>query len=277
MRILLVAPDVELALELLASLEDAEHRVEHIFDLEEGLLHAAIAWPDAVVVALGGASAEDDAADHEGRRSEQTILRRWAQDCTIPLVLVDTSDEDPGAPSALGATSRLARRLDAAFVARRDREDEAWAARFVDVIETAVRRAAEQADASPAPFSVRKRSGTVAVPRPILIAVRDSAAAEVIGPFLRSALGLRCVAATSAAEAAALLREDTRLTAMLLDRRLLAEAAGRELAIIVQERLIQIVPLRLHHDEDAASIGRAAWEAVPALRAAIAARRAANR
>jgi DNA-binding NtrC family response regulator len=287
LRILLAAHDVEPALDLLGALEDAGHRVEHVFDLEEALLRAAIAWPDAVVVDVGKDGVETP------------LLRRWVAEHEIPLVLTSKVASPPSTirdgwasaaqqlspPVARTHLDRMARRLHAvAFervvIAQNEIGEPAWCAAFVDVVETAV-RAAQSAPldddigqgAGNAP-ALRKRSGTVEVSRLVLLAARGHNAIEVVSGLVRSSLGVRCVSARTAAEALGALHGEPRIKAVLLDRRLTVEAEGRDLHALIAERGIPVVPLRVPEDDEPAAVGRNAWEVIPPLRKALAARRA---
>ena len=300
MRILIAAHDVEAGLELVAALEDAGHRVEHAFDLEEALLSAAISWPAAVVVDVGDGSID------------VALLRRWTEGHRTPLVLtgrsgvlldggrragtttaprgleieIDHQDapgdevEPPasrrqaGTPRDLG---RLARQLGA--VAFERGQETGWQAELVDVVQTAARRpesmrVADEDTTDPTP-TLRRRSGTMVLPRVILVAARGDNPSTVIAALVRSSLGTRCLTARDAAGALSSLRDDSRVEVVLLDRRLLVEPEGRDLSAMVAARGIEVVALRLvGGDEDDAALGRTAWEAIPPLRAALARGRA---
>jgi len=285
LRILLAAHDVEPALDLLEALEDAGHRVEHVFDLEEALLRAAIGWPDAVVVDVGR-----DGVD-------AALLRRWASEHDIVLVLTTrvvgqrsearrdgwASAAQPLEPALARAhLERMARRLNAvAFervvAAENEIGEPAWHAPFVDVVETAVRSAQSPPvdEASPdEPSNLRKRSGTVEVPRLVLLAARGHNTVEVVSGLVRTSLGVRCVAARTAAEALSALQAEPRIKAVLLDRRLTVEPEGRDLHALLSERAVPVVPLRVTEDDEPGVVGRNAWEVIPPLRKALAARRA---
>jgi hypothetical protein len=300
LRILIAAHDVEAGLELVAALEDAGHRVEHAFDLEEALLSAAISWPAAVVVDVGDGSID------------VALLRRWTEGHRTPLVLtgrsgvsldsgrragtttaprgleieIDHQDasgdevEPPasrrqaGTPRDLG---RLARQLGA--VAFERCEATGWQAELVDVVQTAARRpdsvrVADEDTTDPTP-TLRRRSGTMVLPRVILVAARGENPSTVVAALVRSSLGTRCLTARDAAGALSSLRDDSRVEVVLLDRRLLVEPEGRDLSAMLAARGIEVVPLRLvGGDEDDAALGRTAWEAIPPLRAALARGRA---
>lgn len=303
MRILVAAHEVETGLELLAALEDAGHRVEHIFDLEEALLSAAISWPAAVLVDVG------DGAIDIG------LLRRWTESHHTPLIVTgkrgvafesrragsttaprdaegrplgeapadDTEPMDPppasrrqmaGMPRDLG---RLARQLGAVAFEREGASG--WQEALVDVVQTAARRpesvhVGDEDTTDPTP-TLRRRSGTMVLPRVILVAARGESASTVLAALVRGSLGTRCLTARDAAGALASLRDDSRVEVALLDRRLLVEPDGRDLAAVLAGRGIEVVPLRLvGDDDDDAALGRTAWDAIPPLRSALARGRA---
>jgi hypothetical protein len=318
LRILIAAHDVEAGLELVAALEDAGHRVEHIFDLEEALLSAAISWPAAVVVDVGDGSID------------VALLRRWTEGHRTPLVLTGRSGVSVDAARRAGSTTaprgidvdslrrappgdsprreqpgdsehrdkpgddveppasrrqaglprdlgRLARQLGAVAFERSPATG--WQAELVDVVQTAARRpesvhVADEDTADPTP-TLRRRSGTMVLPRVILVAARGDNASTVIAALVRSSLGTRCLTARDAAGALTSIRDDSRVEVALLDRRLLVEPEGRDLSAMLSVRGIEVVPLRLvGGDEDDAALGRTAWDAIPPLRAALARGRA---
>ncbi|MEJ7728156.1 MAG: hypothetical protein WKG00_02980 [Polyangiaceae bacterium] len=305
MRILIAAHDVEAGLELVAALEDAGHRVEHVFDLEEALLSAAISWPAALVVDVGDGSID------------VALLRRWTEGHRTPLVLTgrsgvlldggrgtgtttapqgleleidpqDTRSDEVEPPASArsevscGASrrqagmprdlGRLARQLGA--VAFERGEATGWQAELVDVVQTAARRpesvhVADEDTTDPTP-TLRRRSGTMVLPRVILVAARGDNPSTVIAALVRSSLGTRCLIARDAAGALSSLRDDSRVEVVLLDRRLLVEPEGRDLSAMLAARAIEVVPLRLvGGDEDDAARGRPAGAPNPPGRAAV--------
>jgi DNA-binding response OmpR family regulator len=258
-RVLLAVEDVELAVELVGALEEKNHLVEHLFDLTEALLRAEITRPDLLVIDLARLG-----VDHG-------LLRRWAAQNRVPIVLTSMSS----------AGERLARQMGATYVrrpasARRDDDapdSAAWSATFVDVVETAIANA-RPATPSSFPFAGRSRSGTMAKSASILVAAAGPTARDVVASFIANELGLRCESVAEAEAAARRLHEDfqgPRVQAVLLDMTLLRDRLwGDELAHALRASGVPVIPLRLFGDEPS-SVGQAVWDAMPALRDAIAA------
>lgn len=326
-RVLLAIEDVEFALDAMAALEQRGDRVEHVFDLAEALLRAQITKPDALL------------ADLAAPRIDHALLRRWAEDVDVPLILTSTtaagervarrigvvhfqrpvyrgkvrlrpvSAPDTLIPPALPAAERpfdreppvrrprprstdplptppLLRTLpppapsrnpggrsgrpsrsesSSRSSARIDGERAAAMTVLVDVVETAIANAAAKRYLDDR--YRRKRSGPVEVAPAVLVAARGPNAREIISAFVGSQLGLRCLTAGTAAEALAAL--EGRVSAVLLECDLLIGPGGGDLLGVLDARALPIVPLRVDPSDETAAVGRAAWDAIPSLRAAL--------
>ncbi len=259
-RILLAMDDVELALDVLGALERNKHSVEHVFDLAEALLRASITRPDALV------------ADLAAPRVDHALLRRWVADDDVPLVLVSGS----------AAGERIARRI-GAVPARRPGSGprsprasvpdyDAMLAVLVDVVETAIANAAARRYAGDR--QRRARSGVVAAAPVVLVAARGANAREVLASFVKSELGLGCVTAASASDALVALAG--RVHMVLLEPEIAAEAEGTAVLRALRDQELPVIQLRLGPGDDATTAGRAAWDALPALRDVVRKRTAAR-
>ena len=180
--------------------------------------------------------------------------------------------------SKSATAERLARQMGASFVRRptsaetseETTEGIAWATSFVDVVETAVRGARAAAVSA---TTDRSRSGTMQAVPSVLLAAPGTNARAVIPSFVKNQLGLRCESVAGAAEAFLRLGngyEGPRIQAVIIDPAVLIDPlGGDDLSALLRRTAMPVVVLRLGDDDDPTVVGRAAWDAVPALRAAV--------
>jgi len=219
--ILLVTPNFELALDLLASFEDVGHRVEHVPDLETAMSLPRGLPVDIVVIEL------------EGSACDPALLRNWTTELDAPVVLVSASAEGRRLAGRLGAIffqrvapavqpSRLAVEGDASSGAL-------WAWALVDAIESAVaerrarldasataRRRLEQRDSWPESDAPRLPTRAAVLQRDVLVVDDDAATRQTLRDVLQEE-GYSVSVAEDGRAALALMRSTIRPRMILLD------------------------------------------------------------
>lgn len=302
-RILLAIDDVELAIELTCAFEQASHEVEHVFDPAEAILRARITPPDVLIVDLvtlqvaldplrrwaeeavaalvvmstsrdgegvaqqvGGLHFLRPANATEGLLSGLSLEGEEANDLETMASSLDpllTPLEDPlGWPRGHREADLSPRAGGARPVSLGSATAQgAWTARLLEVVRAAI------ASRVGRPTGQAQRSGVVAAAPTVLVAARSLNGREIVSALVKSQLGLRCVTATSAREAAATL--DGRVKAVLIENDLLSSPGAAVLMFEINIQNLPLIPLRLGVDDEDAAVGRAAWEALLPLRDAL--------
>jgi hypothetical protein len=232
-RVLLLADDVETAIDVIVALEEDGHRVEHVFHLEDAMLRARVARYDALVVA----SAHCDKA----------LARTWpVRHPSVPLLLVDPSPE-ARVSAQISGSACLSTPIDATVVA----------AVLAERLEAARRVM------PPPPISgIRLRT-----PR-VLLVLRRTLASGVDRREIERELEAECLLAPDVRTADALL--DGRLDAVVMDGELMVDpGAGVALRQRIHARGLTLVPLRIDHARGSAGLSTALREVAAEVRGAV--------
>jgi CheY-like chemotaxis protein len=272
-RIMVAAEDVEFAIDATAALEQAGHRVTHLFDLTEAALQAQLTQPDAFVV------------DLVARRIDHGPLRRFAAESSVPLIITGVSPASERLARRLGGVGFVRPAPPAKVVRASTRRNTGrqtipdaemasieisgpttvrggWTTAFVDVVETAIATAVAPEGGS------SHRSGTLMIAPTVLIAAASDTVRAITASLVRSDLGLKSLTAADAASAVAALGE-RRVRAVLLDGAMLRLPGGDELLRAIEARGLPVIGLLVGSQEEPSMAGRAAWDAIPKLREAL--------
>ncbi len=238
--VLLVVDDVEVAIDLMIALEDAGHRVDHVFRVEDAMLRARAGRPDALVVAAP--------------RFDRQLVQDWpALHPRTALLLVSPSDESRAAAAAAGIPV-VERPIVPAVVV------DSTVAEIGRLRACAPRPSQPGAPASArgTPASARAsrpsepaRSGTQPRTLRALVVARRAIAALLSPDDLGVELAAECVIAPDVRTAIALLAEE-RFDAVLLDGEILRDpAAGGVLYHRVRALGLPFAPVELTARVDA--------------------------
>jgi len=230
-RVLLLADDVEVAIDLMVALEEDRHRVEHVFHLEDAMLRARVGRYDALVVA--------------SPHCDRALARTWpVRHPRVPLLLVDPSPEARVSAQISGSPC-LDTPIDPHLVAA--------------VLE-------ERLNAARSPCPPPPVSGTRLRSPRVLLVLRRAIASKLDRHAAEMALEAECLIAPDVRTADALLGD--RLDAVLMDGELMVDpAAGVALRQRIHASGVPLVALRFDPLRGPEGIIDALREAATSVRA----------
>jgi hypothetical protein len=224
---------------MIGSLNPKRYRVEHLFDLAEGVLRAKIVLAHSIVVHLAS-------VDRAALRDLEAIAER----CTAVIVSSDASRKE------------LAERLDGRFVAE---------PLETHVFKRAVYRAVSKTQER------RHRDGRAITdsgtrtPQRVALLHPSAVQAAVMAAVLRNQLGAACDIATTPGEVLKLLERE--FHCVVADPTvLLTTPEGAQVAQQLARRGVPVVPLTGRDHLDVSSAGQAAWDIAPQVRRSLTAR-----
>ncbi len=240
-RVILASSDAEAAVRMIAALNPKRYRVEHIHDVNEGLLRARIVLAHALVI--------------YGDTLDESVLREV-------IALADRIT--PVFVSRSARMRDLAERLDARYVA-----EPLDVPTFKRAVYRAVSKTQDRRHRGPSGIQGERD-------RPLVLLMHENPVeAAVMAAVLRSQLGADCEVAVSARDALERIHGDPRSVACVLaDPELLMNTAeGATIARTLARAGVPVVPLNNLGELDVSSAGQVAWDVAPQVRRSLTARK----